>query len=137
MTESGLAPRQQKLTATVPARVVGTASATVVIGEAPENMDVAEVTYAPNAAITGAATNHFRVRVINRGQSGAGTEVLAELAFDAGVTAAAGDERTIPLSATTALLDLDAGDVLAFESANVGTGMADPGGLLQVTLNRD
>ena len=109
---------------------------TIVIGEAPFDGTVAAVTYTPDAAITGAATNHRAIRVRNKGQGGAGTTIVAELAFDDGVNATAGDETAITLSGTAANLVVAAGDILALESEAVGTGLAAPGGLVQVTINR-
>jgi hypothetical protein len=106
------------------------------IGEVSENSDVVSASYIPNAAITGANTNTRRLRVINRGQDGTGTTVVAELQFNAGVNAAAGDERALTLQAA-GTLELATGDVLALESAAVGTGIADPGGVVQVVAGRE
>lgn len=111
-------------------------SETTIAGEAPFAGVVSSVSLTPEATITGAATNHRRFRVVNRGQAGAGAVVVAELAMDPGVTATAGDERAITLSVTPANLVVAAGDILAWESAAIGTGIADPGGLVQVTLDR-
>ena len=133
MTEQ--APLQKSLTYNQPAAAAG-ASDTSVLGEAPYTATVTSVTYAPDAAITGAATNNRVHRVINRGQDGTGATLVATLAYDSGVNAAAGDERTITLSATPANLVLASGDILAFESNAVGTGIADPGGRVEVRLSR-
>lgn len=113
----------------------GTDDSTV-LGRAPYAGTVTEVTYTPDAAITGAATNHRAVRLRNRGQSGAGTTVVAELAFDAGINAAAFDERTIPLSGTAANLVVAEGDILEWFSDAIGTGMVDPGGLARCVISR-
>jgi hypothetical protein len=109
---------------------------TIILGEAPFAGTVTEVTYTPDAATTGANTNTRRLALINRGQAGAGTTVVAELQLDAGVNTVAGDERAIPLSGTPANLVLAAGDVLAWFSDAVGTGIADAGGLVQVSISR-
>ncbi len=109
---------------------------TVMLGEAPFAGTVTEVTYTPDTGITGANTNTRRVALINRGQSGAGTTVVAELQFDSGVNSTAGDEKTIPLSGTAGNLVLAAGDILAWFSDAVGTGIADAGGLVQVSISR-
>lgn len=107
-----------------------------IIGTAPFAGTVTSVTYTPEAAITGAATNHRAIRVRNRGAAGSGTTVVAELAFDNGVNAAAFDEKTIPLSGTAANLTVAAGDVLELFSDAIGTGIADPGGIVRVTISR-
>lgn len=107
-----------------------------IIGEAPFDGTVTGVTFTPEAAITGAATNHRAIRVRNRGADGTGTTVVAELAFDNGVNAAAFDEKTIPLSATAANLEVNEGDILELFSDAVATGIADPGGIVRVTITR-
>ena len=136
MSESGLAPRQQEITFRNPALALGT-SATYMVEETEENGQILRASYTPDANITGVATNNRVIRVINRGQSGAGTAVMAELTFAAGVNGVAGDERDIPLSGTPANLECDAGDIIAVQSAINGTGLADPGGLVQITLERE
>ncbi len=109
---------------------------TIIIGEAPFAGTVSEVTFTADAALTGANTNTRRVALINRGQAGAGTTIVAELQFNAGINLVAGDETAITLSATPANLVLVAGDVLAWFSDAVGTGIADAGGLVQVSISR-
>lgn len=97
---------------------------------------VTSVTYIPAATITGATTNNRTVSVVNRGQAGAGTTVVATLTFASGVNAPAFDEKAIPLSATAADLVVAVGDVLEFRSVFAGTGIADPGGTVNLTLSR-
>jgi hypothetical protein len=46
------------------------------------------------------------------------------------------DETAIPLSGTPANLVVAAGDELQWQSTHVGTGIADPGGRVEVTFNR-
>lgn len=100
------------------------------------NGTVTAVTYTPDATITGANTNSRTVNLVNKGQTGVGTTVIATLAFVSGVNATAGDEKAIPLSGTPANLVVAAGDVLEWQSVHVGTGIADPGGLVKVTIDR-
>jgi hypothetical protein len=100
------------------------------------NGTVASVTYSPDATITGAATNNRTVSLVNKGQSGAGSTVIATLNFGNGTNAAAGDEKTIPLSGTAANLVVASGDVLEWQSTHIGTGIADPGGLVKVNIDR-
>lgn len=92
------------------------------------------VTYTPDALYTGAATNYRSFQVRNKGQAGAGTTVVAQLDGVAGVNAPAYDEKAITLSGTPANLDVAAGDVLTYYSLHVGTGLADPGGLLKLGI---
>ena len=106
--------------------------------ESPFTGNVVGVTYVPAAAVTGAASPASRtLSVINRGQTGAGTNVVATLALVAGVNLVAFDEMNIPVSGTAANVAVVAGDELEFRSAPVGgTGLADPGGTIEVTFER-
>jgi hypothetical protein len=104
------APFVQVIERNVPAVSTANASDDTVLGQAPFACTVTSVQYVPEAAITGAATNHRTVSLVNRGQAGSGTTTVASLAFDSGsVTAAANDEKTITLSGTAANLTLAAG----------------------------
>lgn len=97
---------------------------------------VTEATYAADTAITGANTNSRTLSLINKGGAGSGTTAVATLALTSGVNCTAFDEKAITLSATAADLVVAAGDVLAWKSLAVGTGIADPGGTVKVVLSR-
>lgn len=130
------APFTTQLRTTVPAAGAAVAQDQVV-GQCPVAGAVSSVTFTPEAAITGTATNFRTFRLVNRGQSGAGSTVVADLAFSTGsVTAAAYDERTIPLSGTAANLVVAEGDVLVWDEVVTGTGLASPGGLVTATVAR-
>lgn len=129
------APFVRDLSAVTAAVATGS-DATVPIGRAPFAGAVSAVTYAPAGDITGAATNNRRFQLINKGQDGNGTTVIATLSFGNGTNAADFDEKVIPLSGTAADLNVAAGDVLAWFSDSVGTGIADPGGLVTVSVSR-
>lgn len=103
------------------------------IYQCPRAGTVSAVTYATVTAITGANTNTRSVSLVNKG-TGAGTTVVATLQFDSGVNTTANSPKTITLSATAANLVVAAGDVLQWQSTHVGTGIADPGGLAQVSI---
>lgn len=105
------------------------------IGVAPTSGVVTAVGYATVTAITGANTNTRSVSLVNKGQAGAGTTVIATLQFNSGVNTTASDEKVITLSSTAADLVVTAGDVLQWQSTHVNTGIADPGGLVTVTIN--
>jgi hypothetical protein len=95
---------------------------------------VTAASYIPDATITGAATNNRTVSIVNKGSDGLGSTVVATLNFASGVNATAADEKVLTLSATPANLVVAAGDVLAFSSGHIGTGIADPGGLVTVSI---
>lgn len=97
---------------------------------------VSSVTVIPDGTITGANTNTRKYELINKGQAGAGTTVVASLQFNSGVNATNFDATAITLSGTPANLVVADGDVLALVSTAVGTGIADPGGLVKITIAR-
>lgn len=99
---------------------------------APRAATVSVVGYVPLTTITGANTNTRSVSLVNLGQAGSGSTVIATLQFNSGVNATAGQVKAITLSGTAANLVLAAGDVLQWQSTHVGTGIADPGGLVSI-----
>lgn len=105
------------------------------IGTVDQDCTISAVTYISQAAITGANTNNRTLSVINKGQAGSGSTSVASKNFASGTNAAAFDETTITNTVTTADLDAVAGDVLAFSSVHVGTGIADPGGVVEITYS--
>lgn len=132
------APFVRVIEADVPAVSTAGNDDDTVITQAPFACTVTAVQYVPEAAITGAATDHRTFSLVNKGQAGSGTTTVASLAFDSGsVTASANNEKTITLSGTAANLVLAAGDTLLWRSIHIGTGIADPGGLVRITLSRN
>lgn len=99
---------------------------------------VSKVSYTALAAVTGANSPASRtLSVINHGQAGAGSTVVASLALVSGVNLVAFDERALTLSATAADLVVAEGDILEFRSAAVGgTGLVDPGGTAVIEFTR-
>lgn len=96
---------------------------------------VTSVSYLPAADVTGAATNNRTISLVNKGTDGDGTTVVATKALTNGNNLNASDANALTLG-VTANLAVSAGDVLAFASVHVGTGIADPGGLVAVEISR-
>jgi hypothetical protein len=119
---------------TIPVTTVGNSQPTVITA-AGRDGTVASVTFTPVATVTGANTNTRKYELVNKGAAGSGTTVIATLQMDSGVNATAFVPKTITLSGTPANLVIAAGDVLTWNSTAVGTGIADPGGLVNVTIN--
>jgi hypothetical protein len=117
------------LRANVPAVAAGTTTETV-IGSVPYRSQVTAVRFLPVAAITGVNTNTRRVEVWNRGQVGAWTQIVASKQFDSGVNAAALTDTPVAVSLPLA----EDGDTVTFRSIAVGTGLADPGGVVEVDV---
>lgn len=101
----------------------------------PSDGTITSVTYTTTTAITGANTNTRSVNLVNKGTDGSGSTVIATLQFNSGVNTVAADEKTITLSATAADLLVTAGQVLQWQSTAVLTGIADPGGLVNITMS--
>lgn len=141
MTTSGQAPLERTLTASVPA-VGALADEDTLVGEAPFPGLVAAVRYVPEAAVDGTgltAPDGRTVRLRNAGQAGAGVADLAT-AFQgtAGPVWAARDAVALTLAGGAGALVVAAGDVLYWRSEHAGTtGLADPGGMVEVVIARD
>jgi hypothetical protein len=122
--------------ATVPAVAAGSDSERNVV-DVEFAGTVSSVVYAPDTVLTGANTDSRTIVLVNKGQSGSGTAIVATKAFTSGVNAAADDETTITLSGTAGNLVVAAGDILAWQSTHVGsTGLADPGGMAVIAITR-
>jgi hypothetical protein len=104
--------------------------------EAPFAGTVTKVQYLPQAAMTGDNTNARTFTLINKGQAGLGTTVVATLAMTTGVNGVAFDEKDATLSVVANAVNVAAGDILAWSSVHTGTGIADPGGRVQVEFTR-
>lgn len=122
----------------VPVEPVATAAndLTTILCVAPFDGVITEVSYVPAASLSGASTNTRKLSVVNAGQTGSGTTEAASLQLNAGVNLVAGDEKPITLSGTPANLNVAAGDVLKWVSLHIGSGIADPGGTVKLTISR-
>ncbi len=98
-----------------------------------QNRRVTKVTYTPDAAITGDATNNMKMAIVNKGLLGVGTDEVAGLTFAAGVDGVKGDGKDITLTTTLADLIVAPGEVLQMEKTENGTGLTMPQGDLQIT----
>jgi hypothetical protein len=130
------APHKTKLTARIAAQTASTAVTGTVVAEAPEDGTVTSVSYTPDAAATGATATKRTYTLVNRGQDGTGTTVIATFDGVTGANLVAGDEKDFTLSAVANATNVTAGDELALAEAVTSTGTANPGGLLQVEIAR-
>jgi hypothetical protein len=131
------APLIQTLRAQVPAVTI-LATTVTPVAEAPFAGTVSGVSYTPIADVTGAASPASRtISLINKGADGNGTTVVASLALLGAVNMSDYDEKTITLSVVAGATTVAAGDILAWSSAAVGgTGLVDPGGMVQIEITR-
>ena len=129
------APLVRTIQATIPALGAAVAGDQVV-GEAPFGGTVTAVTFTPEAAVTGDNTNTRSLLLHNKGQAGSGTTVVATLAFTTGNNGVAFDEKAFVLSVVAGATTVAEGDILAVVETVAGTGLANPGGRVEVTLSR-
>lgn len=117
------------------AAVATATTRTDVVARAEEAGFVSAVRFTPSADIVGADTNTRRLDLINKGQDGNGATVIATKTFNAAAGTSA-DFDEVALTITEANDAVAAGDILALSSVSVGTGLADPGGLVVVEIDR-
>lgn len=132
---SGRAPYVSRLTADVPA-VAQAADSSVAILEMPYAGTVTAVSYTPIANITGDTTNSRTLTLVNKGLDGNGTTVVATLAYTTGVNATDFNEDALTLSVVEGATTVAEGAILAWVSTHVASGLADPGGLVQIEVTR-
>jgi hypothetical protein len=133
---AGEHPSKQTIQMAIPGRAAG-ADGTQIIGLAKFAGVLSSVKYVPAAAVTGADVESRKVAIVNKGQAGAGTTEMAALTFANTVNGVAYDSKDVTLSVTAANKVTAEGDVLAFVSMHIGaTGLADPGGYLEVTIDK-
>lgn len=85
----------------------------------------------PNWTLAGANTNYRTIAVYNRGQSGAGTALVASLDLTAGVDLTRGVAKALTLGAAADRVVV-AGDALEWISTATGTGAPEAGGQVVV-----
>jgi hypothetical protein len=129
------APLVRVIEESVPAAATAVSDDTL-LAQSPYAGTVSAVQYVPEAAITGAATNNRTVSLVNKGQAGSGTTVVATLTFASGTNATANNEVSLTLSSTAADLVVAESDTLQWRSIANGTGLADPGGIARVSVSR-
>ncbi|RPH36343.1 MAG: hypothetical protein EHM90_02220 [Chloroflexi bacterium] len=134
---SGAAPLVRTLEIDVPAAGAAVAQDTI-IGEAPFAGEVTAVSVISEGAVIAHATNFRTLRVLNKGQAGAGSTVVASLALDTPTTddLAAKDEKSIPLSGVADATDVVEGDVLILDETVAASGLAHTGLLVKVDISR-
>lgn len=116
------------------AAVAAGSDLTSILFAAPFAGRVRSVKYIPKADANGDNTNYRTYTVTNRGSDGAGTTAVATLTQTAGVDLDAYVPKAFTLNATVANRNVEEGDVLSIQSVKTGTGLADPGGVLEITL---
>lgn len=112
----------------IPAAAAADATADVAMIRLPYKCRVKKISYVALTTVTGADTNS---RNIN---AKVGATEIGNVDFTSGVNATAKTLKDLTLTATTANLDRAAGDIVAFESEKVGTGLATTAGIVLVEI---
>jgi hypothetical protein len=135
---SGKTPNTRTLEATVPAQGTAGTPQDQAVGEAPFDGSVTSVKIVPEANLTANASNFRTFRLLNKGQDGNGSTVVATFATDTPTAddLADFDERVIPLSVVAGAANVVAGDVLAVDETVTGTGVAHSGYRVIVEISR-
>src|SRR6187551_883620 len=132
---SGRSPHVERLQADVPAVGAAVTTSTAIL-EAPFAGTVTAVSYTPVANITGDTTNTRTFTLVNKGADGNGTTVVATRAMITGQNATDFNEDALTLSVVEGATTIAEGDILAWVSTHAASGLADPGGLVQVYVSR-
>lgn len=129
------APYTRTIEATIPAATIA-AAADQAITEAPFDATVTKVALVPEAAVTGDNTNSRTFTLVNKGQAGVGTTVVATLALTTGINLVAFDEKLFTLSVVAGATSVVAGDVLQVNEVVAASGLAHSGGRVVVEFTR-
>lgn len=124
-------PRDLTMQAHVPA-TAATNDLQMIVGPVRYSATVQSVTYIPAGDVTGASGDNRTLTVINHG-TGAGSVSVASLPLTSGNNLSDNVAATITLASGSAR-NVEVGDVLGYASTKQSAGVADPGGLLIVTL---
>jgi len=92
---------------------------------APGDCTLESICFIPKSMITGADTDYFTLSVLDKGNTGTGTDEIVSLAFPLGVDAAAFTAKGLGTLSETHKI-LAQGDVISFKKAESGSGMALP-----------
>jgi hypothetical protein len=130
------APLTRTIDTAVPAQGTAGTAQDFIGGEAPFDGEVTAVTITPEATITGVASNHRKIALVNKGADGSGTTEIASITFANGTNAAAFDEKALTLSVVEGATEVEEGDQLLIVETIVGTGMTHSGYRAQVTIAR-
>lgn len=132
---SDLAPQIQKLDSYDPGVTIA-ADDSFAVGEAAFAGVVSAVSFTPEGASTGDNTNKRVYTLVNKGQSGVGTTVIATIDLITSNNLVAFDEKDATLSVVAGATTVAAGDQLAWVSTHAASGLVDPGGNVHVEITR-
>jgi hypothetical protein len=137
MADNAGAPLTKTISATIPAQGTAGTAQDNTVSEAPVDGTVSAVRLIPEANLTADNTNNRIFRLLNKGQTGSGSTVVATYQSNvAGGSLTAFDEKLATLSATPANLVVAQGDVLVLDETVAGTGVAHSGFRVEVDISR-
>lgn len=129
-------PEIRTIQMAVPGQATAGTDDEFVVGEAPFAGVVIGVSYTTDANIAGHASNNRVFSLINAGAAGTGTTSVATITSNASNSFTAYAEKHLTISDTAANRAVAEGDILKFKSDAQASGVADPGGVVQVTIWR-
>lgn len=130
------APHIETIQMQVPGQATAGTDDAWVVGEAPYAGVIVGVSYTTDANIAGHASNNRVFSLINTGAAGSGTTSVATVTSDASNSFTAYNEKQLTITNTAANRVVAQGDILKFVSDAQASGVADPGGVVQVTIWR-
>jgi hypothetical protein len=100
---------------------------------------IVAVTISPDTAMAGVDTNSATLSLINKGQTGGDTRVVATRALTNTVNLVAFDEFSLTVSTTPATVAVVKGDILALSHIKVGSNVAvtTPESIVKVSIQAD
>lgn len=130
------APLVESIEANVGAQATAGAAQDLTIGEAPFAGTVTGASIVSEASIAADTVANRTFRVINKGQAGTGTTVVASHQTTTGGALVAFDEKAATLSAVADATTVAAGDILVADEVVTGTGQAHAGYKVVVEIAR-
>lgn len=123
-------PITERIQTTIPAAAI-TVEQDQTAAQSHVNGTVASVTFVPEADIVADVTDYRTYRLINRGQDGTGDTLIASLA-----TTATDLDAFVEQALTLGTPTVAQGDILVWEEAVSGDGVASPGGRVEIEIAR-
>lgn len=128
-------PLNKTISMLTPAVAAGS-TASFAIGKAPFAGAVTSIGLLPSGNATGNDTNKRTYTLVNKGQDGSGTTVMGTLDLVSSNNLVGFQRKAFVLSVVANALNVAKGDVLALVSTHAASGLADPGGTVEVAIAR-
>ena len=99
------------------------------------SVEITGVTFCPDTAVTGAATNNMTLQLRNKGTAGTSTTAVTTIkTYASGTDILIFDQDALTVTSTTADAVIDNGETVALNKAENGTGLALPAGTVTIAF---